>query len=206
MAQNRLTINAAPQAVFYVPVQQAAPQTLFYAVSVNGETAAAGEAIRSLLRSIDPTLPVGDLQTLEAHVDAMMAGPRTIGQFVTAMGLIALMLAAMGIYGVMSHSVVQRTREIGIRMAMGAERRSVIRMVARGGMGLVVIGLALGGPLSYLMYLAARATLVEIVTLINPWPAFGMVVIGLLAVAGVACLIPAMRASTITPLKALGTD
>lgn len=206
VAQDRLSVNTAPRAVFYVPVRQVPTSTLSYAVAVTGEMSAAGEAIRARLRSLDPTIPVGNLQTLVAHVDTQLSGPRSIAMFVGVMGAISLLLAAMGIYGVMAHSVVQRTREIGIRMAMGAERQSVVRLVASNGMGLVGVGLIVGGPLAFLMYLAVRSSMVELFTQINPWPAFTMVTLSLVAVAGIACLIPAMRASTITPLRALGTD
>ena len=206
VAQDRLTVNAAPQAVFYVPIRQRPAQSLFYAVEVNGDMAAAGEGIRARLRTIDPTLPIAELQTLESHVNVQLSGPRIIANFLGAMGVIALLLAAMGIYGVMAHSVIQRTREIGIRMAMGAERRSVIRMVARNGMGLVTVGLVVGAPLAFLMYLAARSSLAELFDLLNPWPAFTLVAVSLAAVAGIACFIPALRASTITPVRALGAD
>ena len=157
----------------------------------------------------DPSCPPGLSQAL-ADGDpeaAPLAGGLaqiglSLGTFLLGMGALALALAAMGIYGVMAHSVVQQQREIGIRMALGARRRAVVLALARSGLGLVAVGAALGLPIVLLMFRGTSASL----TLFNArvgftYPvAFGAT---LLAVAVLATLLPAGRASGIAPVAAL---
>ena len=118
------------------------------------------------------------------------------------MGAIALALAAMGIYGVMAHSVTQQQREIGIRMALGASRGTVVGMVARSGLLLVGIGLAAGLPLAYLMLRSTMTGLGLFETDIRFWVP-GALAAALVAVAVVATVVPAGRASGVAPVSAL---
>lgn len=203
---HRLEINARPSPAVYVPAGQTELRTIAFAVSAAGGDEGVARAIREAILSVDPTLPVGAMKTLDTHIDEQLAGPRMIGMFVGGIGAIALLLAAMGIYGVMAHSVVQRTREIGIRMAMGAEKGTVIGMVARSGFSLVAIGMLAGAPLAWLMYRVSQAALGELTGVMSPLPPFLFVTVVLVAVAGLATLVPALRASTIRPARALGGD
>jgi predicted permease len=203
---HRLEINARPSPAVYVPAAQVALRTMAFTVSAAGGEEGMARAIRDAILSVDPTLPVGSMKTMNTHVDEQLAGPRMIGTFVGAIGAIALLLAAMGIYGVMSHSVVQRTREIGIRMAMGAEKSSVIGMVARNGFSLVAVGLLAGVPLAWLMFRVTQSALGELTGVMSPIAPFLVVTVVLVAVAAVATLVPALRASTIRPAGALGSE
>jgi ABC-type antimicrobial peptide transport system permease subunit len=202
----RLEINARPSPAVFVPTAQVALRTMAFTVSAAGGEEGMARGIRDAILSVDPTLPVGSMKTMNTHVDEQLAGPRMIGTFVGGIGAIALLLAAMGIYGVMSHSVVQRTREIGIRMAMGAERRSVIQMVARNGFSLVAVGMLAGAPLAWLMYRLTQSALGELTGIMSPMTPFLIVTVALVAVAAVATLVPALRASTIRPARALGGE
>lgn len=206
VAMDRLEINARPSPTVFVPVAQTPVRTLAFAVTAAGSDEGLPPAIREAVLSVDPTLPVGSLKTLDTHVAEQLAGPRMIGVFVGGIGAIALLLAALGIYGVMAHSVVQRTREIGIRVAMGAERGTVIGMVTRSGFGLVGVGMLAGVPLAWLMYRATQAALGELVGLMSPVGPFLGVTVVLVGVAAVATLVPAVRASTIRPARVLGGE
>lgn len=206
VAMDRLEINARPSPTVYVPAAQTRLRTLAVTVTASGTAEALPPAIREAVGSVDPTLPVGSLKSLDAHVAEQLAGPRMIGVFVGGIGAVALLLAALGIYGVMAHSVVQRTREIGIRVAMGAERGSVIGMVTRSGFGLVGVGMLAGVPLAWLMVRATEAALGELVGLMSPLGPFLVVTVVLMSVAAVATLVPAVRASAIRPARVLGGE
>ncbi len=203
---HRLEINQRPSPTVYVPAGQVDLRAVAFTVSAAGSGDGMARAIREAILSVDPTLPVGAMKTLDTHIDEQLAGPRMIGLFVGGIGAIALLLAAMGIYGVMAHSVVQRTREIGIRMAMGAERGTVIGMVARSGFSLIAVGMLAGAPLAWLMYRISQAALGELTGVMSPLAPFLFVTVVLIAVAGLATLLPALRASTIRPARALGGD
>ena len=149
--------------------------------------------------------PVADVRTLEDYIDEALAGPRSISLFLTAMGGIALLLAAMGIYGVMSHSVTQQRKEIGIRMALGAGRGSVVGMVTRTGLGLAGIGMLLGLPLAWLVFRGFRAA----VNLFAGDVGLGYAATltgALLGVAALSTWLPARRASGVSPVRALRED
>jgi ABC-type antimicrobial peptide transport system permease subunit len=140
---------------------------------------------------------------MQAHVEQSLAGPRAISAFLSVMAAIALALSAMGIYGVMSHAVTQQNREIGIRMALGADRGTVVGMVTRSGMTLVGVGILLGSPLAFLMARGVSSAL----NLFEADVGMGMlpVVVGgaLTALALVSILLPAARASRVAPVTAL---
>lgn len=206
LAMDRLEINARPSPTVFVPASQTQLRTLSFAVTAAAPGDGLPRAIRDAVLSLDPTLPVGSLKSLDVHVDEQLAGPRMIGVFVGGIGAIALLLAAMGIYGVMAHSVVQRTREIGIRMAMGAERGSVVGMITRSGFGLVAVGMLAGVPLAWLMYRATQSALGELVGVLSPITPFLFVTVVLIGVASLATLVPALRASAIRPARALAGE
>jgi len=125
-------------------------------------------------------------------------------KLLTLFGLIAQQLAAIGLYGVMAYAVTQRTQEIGIRMALGADRRSVLMMVVRHGMVLTAIGIAIGLVAAYVLtkYLESLTSMLFGVEARDPWTF--AIIAGLLgAVALIACLVPARRATKVDPLMAL---
>jgi len=200
--QQRIQLAGEDGQALFVPVAQAPARSLSFALRVPGEPTDVIADVRDAVWSVNPDQPLARIQTLDDFVAESLAGPRTISLFLMAMGGVALALAAMGIYGVMAHAVAQQQREIGIRMALGAERRTVVGMVARSGLTLVGIGLLLGLPLSFVMYrLVTRALGLFEGGVGLTWA--GAVAGALLLVATVATLLPAGRASGVRPVAAL---
>ena len=200
--QQRIQLAGEGGQALFVPMAQAPGRSLSFALRIPGEPTSAVADVRDAVWSVNPDQPLARIQTLDAFVAESLAGPRAISLFLMAMGGIALLLAAMGIYGVMAHSVAQQQREIGIRMALGAERRTVVGMVARSGFSLVGIGLLLGLPLSFVMYrLVTRALGLFEGGVGLTWA--GAVTVALLLVATLSTLIPARRASGVRPVAAL---
>ncbi len=160
--------------------------------------------IRHAISSIDPNLPVTAIQTLEEQVSAVFRNQRLIARLTSFFGLLSLLLAAIGLYGVTAYNATQRTSEIGLRMALGADRKQILQLVLRGALALIGIGLAIGLPLS----LAAGRFLGAQLYGANPYnPAVIAISIAALALsATLAALLPALRASSISPLDALRTE
>ena len=170
-------------------------------LAVRGHGAAMERALREMVRAIDPDQPVTDVSTLLEVRSEALAPPRLTALLLGAFALLALCITAAGIAGVIAYSVSQRTHEIGIRMALGAQRGEVLGMVLRQGMGLVAIGLALGA-FGGIAISRAMQGLVFGVTASDPITyAAGA---GLLAAVGaLACLLPARRAASVDPVIAL---
>jgi predicted permease len=160
--------------------------------------------IRRTLVGIDPNLTVGDLRTLDAQVAGNFNGDRLVAQLSNLFGVLSLILASVGLYGVMSYFVARRTSEIGIRMALGATRGSVVGLVMRGVLWQVLIGLCIGIPAAlYAEYL--MKSLLYGVGSYDPWALAGAPLM-LVICAAAAGFIPARRAASIEPMQALRTD
>ena len=158
-------------------------------------------AVRAEVWSIDPDQPIASIRTMDAIVEDAVANDRVQTLLLTAFAVVALLLAALGIYGVLTHTVSQRTDEIGLRMALGANRSDVLRMVAGEGMMLTVLGIGLG-----LIGASALARILQgMLHGIEPGDPWTMgAVAALLGVVGLAaCLVPGFRATRISPLEAL---
>ncbi len=160
--------------------------------------------IRSTLSGIDPNLTVMDLRSLDAQVAGNFNQERLIARLTSLFGILALLLASVGLYGVMSYFVARRTGEIGIRMALGATRGSVVSMVLRGALWQILIGLALGIPASLLAGHLMASQLYGVSAYDPLALAVATFVLGLCAT--VAGFIPARRASSIEPMQALRTE
>ena len=160
--------------------------------------------IRQAMQEVDSNLPLSNIRTQVQQADQTLAIERTFAKLLTLFGLIAQQLAAIGLYGVMAYAVSQRTHEIGIRMALGADRRKVLMMVVREGMTLTLIGIAIGlaGAYALMKYLETLTELLFGVEARDPWT-FAAIAVLLAAVALVACLVPARRATKVDPLTAL---
>ncbi len=171
------------------------------ALRVQGDPAGLVPAIRKEVQAIDPEQPIAAVRTMDELVNRSTATPRYRTTLLGLFAALAMVLAATGIYGVMSYSVLQRTHEIGVRMALGARHGDVLRLVVGQGMFLVVVGLAIGLVAAFLLT-QLMASLLFGVTAKDPLTF--VAVAGLLAVvAFIACYIPARRATKVDPLTAL---
>ena len=200
--QDRMALAGRASEMIYLPIAQFPLRSPSFALRVAGDPTELAADVRQAVWSLEPDQPIGQLRTLQAHIDESLAGPRAISLFLMVMGAIALALAAMGIYGVMAHMVTQQQREIGIRMALGAGRGTVVGMITKSGLALVATGLLLGLPLAYLMF---RGTL-SMLNLFNAELGFGypLALSGALVVTAIAAtIIPARRASGVAPVSAL---
>jgi putative ABC transport system permease protein len=161
-------------------------------------------AIRERVRALDPALPMTDIKTLQQVIDDFAGPQRFNATLLGGFAAIALLLAAVGVGGVLAISVSQRTQEIGVRLALGARGGEVTRMVIRQGMTLVLIGVAIGMPAAFL----ATRLLASLLFGVRPHDAatFGAATLVLCAVAFIACATPAIRAGRLDPMRALRID
>jgi putative ABC transport system permease protein len=151
--------------------------------------------------SIDKDQPISDVMTMEQRLAKAVASTRFVMSLLGIFSILALGLAAIGIYGVMSYLVTQRTQEIGVRMALGAQKRQVLKLVVGKGMALAVTGIALGLVASLALTRLMRSLLFEVTP--TDWVTLAVASIVLLTVALLACYIPALRATKVDPLIAL---
>ena len=158
-------------------------------------------AIRQAVREVDGNLPLFDVKTQVEQASQSLAQERLFAALLSFFGALALALAALGLYGVLAHSVAQRTREIGVRMALGAEARHVLRLVIGQGMLLVCVGIAAGLILAYWLTKWLSGWLYG-VGATDPLT-YGAIALLLAVVALLACWIPARRATKVDPMIAL---
>ena len=196
-----LTLGEPPKPIIYFPLKQQFTSAVFVWVRTKGEPNAALNTITSTLKTIDPTVPLNRVITVNELLDQSLAAPRLGAELLGGFGFLALLLAAMGTYGVMSYSVSQRTRELGIRMALGAQRTDVLRLVIAAGMAMVSVGVVVGLGLSTLLAHFLNTLLYGIG--IFDAPSFLGTAVLLIVVALLACLVPARRASRVDPMVAL---
>ncbi len=168
------------------------------------ELRAALPAVESVVAKLDPNMPIFDVKTLNEHVGVSLFLPRMAATLLSLFGLLALLLAAIGLYGVMSYSVSQRTREIGIRISLGAMRRDVLKLIMGQGLILSLIGIGAG-------LVAASAVTRLIAHLLygvsaNDPATFTLIALLLVGVALVACYLPARRATKVDPMIALRNE
>jgi predicted permease len=194
------TIGEAPQPFVWFPIgDQLAYNYLLVRTSAKPEAVIG--AVRGEFRNLDPNLPVTDVKTLTEHMKLSLFPARAFAALLSAFGLLALALAAIGIFGVMSYAVSQRTREIGVRMALGAGAMDVFKLVVGRGLLLTAIGVAIGLALA-LVGMRLISNLLYNVSAIDPL-AFAGVTLLLVAVAFLACYFPARRAMKTDPMVAL---
>jgi len=158
-------------------------------------------AIRRLVNNLEPNLPVTDMKTLEKQMDESLVTERMVASLSTAFGFLATLLAAIGLYGVMAYMVAQRTREIGVRMALGAARDDVIWLVMREVLLLAAIGIAIGLPAAFGLARFVKAELYGIAP--ADFSTMAIATIGIAMVAAIAGYVPARRATRIDPMRAL---
>jgi ABC-type antimicrobial peptide transport system permease subunit len=169
-----------------------------------GDPASLMPLLRQEVRALDPNLPVANLRTMDSHLGIALMPARITGIALGVFGLLGLILASVGMYGVMAYSVAQRTREIGIRMAIGAATQDVVRLIMRQGLQLVLIGVVVGLVGAVGASRLLRAVLygdqgLDVVT-------FTVVPLVLLGVAALATWAPARRAARVDPAITLKAD
>jgi putative ABC transport system permease protein len=194
-------LDAEDRVQLYLPLEHRGPASMSVVVRTVGEPQSVAQAVRQAVRSIDADQPLSQVRTMDALLEESVGQRRLAMLLLGLFAGIALLLASIGIYGVMSYSVAQRSHEIGIRMALGAARAHVLRLVMGQGMTLVLIGLVLGvlGALLVTRLLASQLFGVEPTD-----PAtFSIVALVLCGVAVVATLVPALRATRVDPLVAV---
>jgi putative ABC transport system permease protein len=194
------TIGEEPKSFVWFPIgNQLAYNTLI--VRTTARPDAVIGAIRGEFRNLDPNLPVTDVKPLTEHMNLSLFPARAVAALLAAFGLLALTLAAIGIFGVMSYSVSQRTREIGIRMALGAGAREIFRLIVGHGLLLTMIGVGAGLSLA-IVATRLLSSLLYSMSAIDPLTFAGVTSL-LIAVAFLACYFPARRAMKTDPMVAL---
>jgi predicted permease len=194
-------VGEPPAPWFFLPLYQSYRPAMTLALRSGGDPSLLAAPVTELARELDPSLALFGVRSFEDHLQAtdfrQRLGSRALGLF----GVLGLVLAAVGLYGVLSFTVAQRTREIGIRMALGGARRDVFRMVLGQGLRVAAVGLALGVALAAAGARALGSLLVGVGAL--DVPTFAGVVATLSAVALLACALPARRATRVDPIRAL---
>ena len=178
-----------------------------FEVRTAGDPNAAVAAVRQAVREVNGNLPLNNIKTQIEQADETLRMERLFAKLLSLFGLLAQQLASIGLYGVMAYSVAQRTREIGIRMALGASRGQVLKMILRQGMTLTLLGVILGLVGAYVMtkYLASQLNLTTMLygVKVNDPMTYGVIAALLTIVALIACYIPARRATKVDPMVAL---
>ena len=195
------SISEDPRPFAYFALSQGSSSELTLLVRTAGDPEAMAAPVREEVRRLDPTMPVYGVQSLSRHMALSLFPARVAASLLGAFGLLALTLAAIGVYGVMAYSVAQRTREIGIRMALGARPRDVLRMVVRQGLQMSAIGLV-AGLVGALGVTQLMSSLLYGVTSTDV-PTYILISLLLAAVVLLASSVPALRAARVDPIRAL---
>jgi putative ABC transport system permease protein len=197
-----LTQSSIPQV--YIPFAQRPTGEVNFVIKASLPPLTLVEGIREAINTVDPNQPVVGIQAAETMISNSISTSRFRTLLMSGFGLTALLLAVIGLYGVMAYSVSQRSKEIGVRMAIGASRGSVLGLVFREGGPLVVVGLGLGLGGAYALSRVLESMLFGVG--IRDLAVFATVPMILAAVAGVAMLVPARRATRVDPVKTLGEE
>lgn len=194
------TVGETPQPCLFLPLAQNYVDAANLYVRTAGAPASVVGAVRAAVREVDTEMPIPNVFTVGQIIDQSLWAARMTAGLLAVFGVLALVLASVGLYGILAYSVTRRQREIGLRMALGAAGRDVLGLVLRQGLTLVAVGVAIG-------LAAAAAVSRALATLLYGSPtdvaSFGGAAVALVAVATVATLVPALRASRVDPLVAL---
>jgi predicted permease len=193
-----------PKPYFYRPLGQEVEDRFTLVARTSLDPATLSGPVREVIRALDPSLPLDGVSTLEDHIDLSLLPARIAGIVLGFLGLLGLVLASLGVAGVVAYGVTQRVREIGIRIALGARSREVVRLVVRDGLRLVAIGVGVGVAIALPLAMLVRRFLYGLSPL-DP-AAFGgaIAVFGLVAV--LASWLPARRAAAVDPMMALRAE
>jgi len=196
-----LGLDVAIEPMVYWPHAELVYPGMTLMLRTRGDANAVAGAARNVIHTIDPQQPIGEVNTMATLLSTSVARARFSASLLTVFSFLALVMAAVGIYGVMSYSVLQRTHEIGVRMALGAQRVDVLKLVVRKGVVLGVIGVVVGLIASFALTRLISTLLFEVTA--TDTATFAGVSIGLFFVTLAACYLPARRATRVDPLKAL---
>jgi putative ABC transport system permease protein len=194
-------VDQTPQPAMYLDALQAPPASTEYAITTDGNPVSLGPEIRRSLAAIDATLPLDAMETYEQDIHEQTTGLMYAAGMLAVDAAIALLLAAIGIYGVMANLVAERRREIGVRLAMGARREDVLRMILRRAGVLTGIGTEVGVAMAVLMARGIASLLYGVRP--NDPTVFGTIIVAIAAIALMSSWIPARRAAGVDPMEAL---
>ena len=190
-----------PRSYFYYSMTQFRPGNMSLVVRGNVDPRGLVGAIRNEVQTLDRSVPISAVKTMSDHLTYALWAPNMAASFSLAFGVLAILLSAVGLYSVMAYVVSQRTREVGIRMALGADRRHVLKMITKQGMWLAGVGVVIGVLLSLALVRVLSAVLIGV----SGYDVGIFVIVPLLlaVVAFIACYLPARRATRVDPLVAL---
>jgi putative ABC transport system permease protein len=196
-----LGLDQAVEPMVYWPHAELVYGGMTMMLRTNGDPTSLAPAVRGVIRSLDPQQPIGEISTMESLLSVSVARARFSASLLTVFSIVALVMAAVGIYGVMSYTVLQRTHEIGVRMALGAQRADVLNLVLKKGIVLGAVGVVVGLAASFALTRLIATLLFEVTT--TDARTFAAVAAGLFLITLLACYLPARRATKVDPLKAL---
>jgi putative ABC transport system permease protein len=190
-----------PKPYFYYPMTQRRPGSMMLLMRTNVDPRSLAGSIRKEAQALDRVVPAWSMKTMTEHLTYALWAPNMAASLSLAFGVVAILLSSIGLYSVMAYVVSQRTREVGIRMALGANRADVMKMITVQGMRLAVIGVVVGLLLSLALARALSALLIGV----SGYDVTTFVIVStlLVLVALIACYLPARRATKIDPLVAL---
>src|ERR1700752_1036981 len=196
-----LGLDVPVEPVAYWPHPELVYSGMTLMLRTRGDASAVAPAARSVIHNLDPQQPIGEVNTMEALLSTSVARARFSASLLSVFSFLALVMAAVGIYGVMSYSVLQRTHEIGVRMALGAQRLDVLKLVVKKGIVLGAAGVVVGLAASFALTRLIATLLFDVTT--TDTGTFAIVSLGLFLVTLFAGYVPARRATKVDPLKAL---
>jgi putative ABC transport system permease protein len=199
--QQNVSLPADLTPLVYLPYRDQPQQVMFIAARTQVPPATLTAAFRKEVQQLDPNLPAYDVGTLEDRVSQSRLEVGAVGTLFSMFAFVAMVLAFVGLYGVVAHSVSQRTREIGVRIALGGTEAHVLKLVFAQGMGQVAVGLVLGLPVAFAVARVLRSLLVDVAP--GDPVTFAVVIILLMSAGVLGCAIPARRAARVDPIEAL---
>ena len=198
------TITENPQPFMYLPVEQWYRADTVLIVKTAGAPAAAVPRLHDVFRSLDPNVPLFELRTIAEHLEGAVFVQRMVASLLTVFGALALLLATVGLYGVIAALAAQRTPEIGMRIALGATRRDIVSLILKQGLGMTLIGIGIGLAGAFALTRLFKSLLVGVSA--TDGVSFVGTTLLLVLVALAACYLPARRAARIDPLQALRNE
>ena len=199
-----VTLAGSIYPAVYIPHTQLPIGLMTLVVRTTLDPLSLAPSVGAAIRAVDSSLPIADVKTMDGVVEATQARPRIVSTLLTAFALIALVLAAVGVYGVMAYSVAQRTQEIGVRLALGATTASVFRLLLGGALRLVISGVFIGVVAAawlsrFLTTMLFHTERFDMMTFVTTAAVLG-------SVALFACYVPARRGMKVAPVQALRAE